>query len=457
MKIKIALLLLTLPLMSCAESKQKKDYIIFSGKIENVPSNKLMLGGEKGNITLELNDDGSFLDTLNLGEGRYVLFDSRNRLDFYFTNGSEYNLTADLKNFKKSAKLTGTNTDGSHYLMTKFERIKNLRGNNTEFYSLNENDFIAKEKELAQSYISYLDSFPNLPKALKKTEREELNYYHLLALAKYPTLHRMFTKQPEFKVSKDFFKELDTVNYLNESAYNRGGSYRNLVSAHFNRKAEELAMQEGTDKYFAKLKVFGEIPVDKIKNNLLISAATSDISHTDKLDEYYQTFLTVSTESKHKQTIQEKYEKLKLLTKDQVSPIFTDYENHAGGTTSLSDFKGKYVYIDVWATWCAPCIAEIPSLKKIEKQYHNKNIEFVSISIDAEKARESWRKMVERKELGGVQLIADNDWKSEFIKSYQIKGIPRFILIDPKGNIVDANAPRPSDPKLIEVFNTLNI
>ena len=139
------------------------------------------------------------------------------------------------------------------------------------------------------------------------------------------------------------------------------------------------------------------------------------------------------------------------------SPEFVNYENHKGGTTSLADLKGKYVYVDVWATWCGPCKAEIPSLKKVEGQYHGKNIEFVSISIDNEKDHEAWKKMVIDKELGGVQLFADNNWKSEFVQGYKIQGIPRFILIDPTGNVVNADAPRPSSPKLIELFTSLEI
>ncbi|WP_430409417.1 TlpA family protein disulfide reductase [Kordia sp.] len=139
------------------------------------------------------------------------------------------------------------------------------------------------------------------------------------------------------------------------------------------------------------------------------------------------------------------------------SPTF-DYENHKGGKTSLADLKGKYVYIDVWATWCGPCIAEIPSLKKVEKQYHGKNIEFVSISIDTPKAYETWKKMVTDKDLGGTQLIADDAKEKEsFINLYKISSIPRFILIDPNGNVTSADAPRPSSPKLIELFNELKI
>jgi thiol-disulfide isomerase/thioredoxin len=132
-----------------------------------------------------------------------------------------------------------------------------------------------------------------------------------------------------------------------------------------------------------------------------------------------------------------------------------DYENHKGGKTKLEDFKGKYVYLDIWATWCGPCRAEIPSLKKIEEKYHGKNIEFVSISVDVDKDHEKWQKFVTDKELGGVQLFADKNWMSDFIQSYGINAIPRFILIDPSGNVVSADANRPSDSKLQEQLDQL--
>ena len=137
------------------------------------------------------------------------------------------------------------------------------------------------------------------------------------------------------------------------------------------------------------------------------------------------------------------------------SPTFEGYQNHAGGTSSLVDLKGKYVYVDVWATWCGPCKVEIPYLKEVEKEFHNKNIAFVSISIDKAKDHEKWVAMVSEKELSGVQLFADNDWNSKFVKDYYINGIPRFILIDPNGNIVTPDAPRPSSPKLKEMLNGL--
>jgi thiol-disulfide isomerase/thioredoxin len=130
-----------------------------------------------------------------------------------------------------------------------------------------------------------------------------------------------------------------------------------------------------------------------------------------------------------------------------LSPSF-DYDNYTGGKSKLEDFRGKYVYIDVWATWCGPCRAEIPFLKKIEEKFHDKNISFVSISIDQLKDVEKWKALIKDKELSGVQLFADNDWNSQFVKDYGITGIPRFILIDPTGKIVNADAARPSSAEL---------
>lgn len=144
-----------------------------------------------------------------------------------------------------------------------------------------------------------------------------------------------------------------------------------------------------------------------------------------------------------------KQSKEKLKLNNTVAPSF-DYVNFKGGTTKLSDLNGKYVYIDVWATWCGPCRAEIPFLKKVEEKYHDKNIAFVSISVDVDKDLEKWKKFVEEKQLGGIQLFADKNWNSDFMKSFSINSIPRFILIDPSGKVVSADAARPSSPKLQE-------
>ncbi len=146
-----------------------------------------------------------------------------------------------------------------------------------------------------------------------------------------------------------------------------------------------------------------------------------------------------------------KYFKEKLA-KGMEAPAFENFENINGKTSSLSDFKGKYVYIDCWATWCRPCREEIPHFKKLVEKYKGKNIAFIGISVgDANK--ESWKTMVTKKEMIGVQLFSARN--KAFSDAYKITGIPRFILIDPQGKIINAVAPRPSQKELTDLLDSL--
>lgn len=201
----------------------------------------------------------------------------------------------------------------------------------------------------------------------------------------------------------------------------------------------------------------------------LIQKLTANLDESKGLD---KSFIEQQKESfiKLKEGLISQYDQIKkqkeafLSFKGKPSPDFVNYENVKGGKSSLKDFKGKYIYIDVWATWCAPCKAEIPYLKDLEKDFHNKNIVFISISVDEgrgykdhslELAKKGWKKMIKDQDMKGVQLFADNAWKSDFVKAYKINGIPRFIIIDPQGNVIDANASRPSSPKTKELLNKL--
>ena len=134
----------------------------------------------------------------------------------------------------------------------------------------------------------------------------------------------------------------------------------------------------------------------------------------------------------------------------QPSPIFSG-KDMSGKTVTLNDLKGKFIYIDVWATWCGPCRGELPHLKKMEEQYRGKDIEFVSLSCDEKP--EPWKKTVEKEQLKGVQLHIGQGAK--FMQEYMISGIPRFILLDKAGKIVSANMSRPSDPATAKKINEL--
>lgn len=126
-------------------------------------------------------------------------------------------------------------------------------------------------------------------------------------------------------------------------------------------------------------------------------------------------------------------------------------QDRDGNVVDFSAFRGKYVYIDMWASWCVPCLREVPELQKLEKELKNKNVTFVSISIDAN--QDAWKAKMEEKNMHGHQL-----WNpgSTLGKALNVKGIPFFAIYDPTGNLYMYGAPRPSQGKgLVELLEGL--
>ncbi len=169
----------------------------------------------------------------------------------------------------------------------------------------------------------------------------------------------------------------------------------------------------------------------------------------DGIEDEINEYLTTSKNQDNIQELNQIIASWSHLKKGLEAPNFSAFTRD-GKEVKLSDLRGKNVYIDVWATWCGPCISEIPALKAMETKYHDENVEFVSVSIDVASDKQKWMDFVEKRELKGIQIMAENDWRSEITRNYNIQGIPRFLLIDEEGKIVSADAPRPSSTRQLE-------
>lgn len=133
------------------------------------------------------------------------------------------------------------------------------------------------------------------------------------------------------------------------------------------------------------------------------------------------------------------------------SPLF-NLADTSGKFYQLAAMRGKVVYIDLWASWCGPCKEETPHLKKIYDQLKNNDkVQIISIASFDAKNRARRYDIIKKDQMNWLQL---EDTDDSFAKSYQANFIPRFIIIDKKGNIVDSDAVRPSEPeKLMAILN----
>lgn len=130
-----------------------------------------------------------------------------------------------------------------------------------------------------------------------------------------------------------------------------------------------------------------------------------------------------------------------------------NFKNERGEVVTLGDFKNKYVFIDLWSTGCNPCVGEIPYIKEMEHRFAGKPIAWVSISLDLDE--KEWKDFLVKNNMKGIQLLCEKGFKHPFIEQIGLSGIPRFVLLDKEGRVVDYSAMRPSNPVLAEVLGIL--
>lgn len=243
----------------------------------------------------------------------------------------------------------------------------------------------------------------------------------------------------------------------------------------FNREIENAYEKEMSlietksieDELASQMQQEGKVPEPVLMLNIADSMAISqrqkdffvqkaikylDPNNKELTTKIYDKAIQMAGDSSLKARFQEHYDKISRLTKGNISPKFVDLEEYRGGTASLSDFRGSYVFIDIWATWCQPCLKQLPHLKRLQDKYKKDNIVFIGLSYDQPKEYQKWKSMIAEKNMEGIHLITSDGRNNSFFKEYGITSIPRFILLDMEGRIINSKTPYPSDPALDNIL-----
>ncbi len=156
----------------------------------------------------------------------------------------------------------------------------------------------------------------------------------------------------------------------------------------------------------------------------------------DEIKELHSAVSTNFDQSIYHTIIQNYVAILQLSAIGSEAPNFTQLTPE-GTSVSLSDFRGKYVLVDFWASWCGPCRKENPNVVKVYNKFHAKGFEVLGVSLDQNK--KNWMKAIESDRLVWTQVSDLNGWSNEVAKQYGIKSIPSSLLIDPNGIIIAKN------------------
>lgn len=187
--------------------------------------------------------------------------------------------------------------------------------------------------------------------------------------------------------------------------------------------------------YGEKLKI--ELAVNGLKNQAYVDFL---LNNSDQfVRDFYADRLSQLTKNK-----------LPDLNKARKRAFDFTLQDASGKVYRLDNFKGKMVFVDFWASWCAPCRAQIPYQRELEKAYEGKDVVFLSVSLD--KSKEDWLKAVKEEDLHGYVLHAEGDFRNPFPKAYIVDAIPRYLLIDAAGNVISDNMMKPQNKKEISAI-----
>jgi thiol-disulfide isomerase/thioredoxin len=457
---KLFLLLLVLTsLIACkndAEKTKKEDQkTVLSGKIDGFREANLIVQYLQVSDTIELSNDGTFSYELNLVNPTYInIINGVNNIQLYMIPNSNLNFTTGVSDFVAEMEISGGDSEINDYMLKQIDVIAQTAFNSAEFlFASDINVFLSSfrlfENTLNKNFDDFKQNHSDKNAVFVQLEQKRLMFLTSPLLMQYYVSLAGAGNIPDTKLT-DMINQIQKEIDINNAENLKFIEFKNFITYYVYSKYVEKVNAENI--VVETVEDYGDLVFGIIENHITDSFV---------FEEVYYSFLSDIVNSYGVNGMQKFFDRYKEISSNQdrinqLDAVFSIWGKLAPGQASadfafqdlngkvytLADFAGKYLYIDVWATWCGPCIREIPHLNKLKDNMKGRNIDIVAISVDDK--RSTWEQYVKTNNLGGIQLYADGSWNNEFMKFYMITGIPRFILIDRKGNIIDSNAQRPS-------------
>lgn len=373
-----------------------------------------------------------------------VAFDEKFKTDIVLANKDSAHIAVKFYNKSADAVVTGTRLPESRYKAEKanswstvdFYIEDNIRLDNPEFIT---NEIISEWKDAvsvsnkfktADNYVPREDFIENNKKIITIKYLNTWNAFLKKRAALFPG-----KKTPETAG----IKEMKAKVPLNDEGMLASEEYFKYVTGQM-IASSKLDVDDNTKALLA----IAKLPAGSFRDKMLfwqlgksLEETTTSADRTKLIADYGTSF----GNKKYLDITINKDKTITRLSKGMPAPLF-DAVSIDNKQYTLADFKGKFVVIDVWATWCGPCKQQSPQFERIALKYKKENIQFIALSTD--QRFDSWFVEAKTKSRSVLQLHINND--RQFSADYDVQFIPRFILIDPQGNFVNSSLMYPEYP-----------
>lgn len=436
----VVLLLLTLA--SCS----RRDTVLVSGRVENGDS-VVSFWVEDSVYTFPLDENDYFSGKIPVKKSVYATLLPYS-LNVYLSPGEDLELYLNALNISGSLYFRGSVGGVNSYLKEQEVAVFFDK----DYYTLPENAFIAKMKDVIDEKTKLLEA-KNFDEFFTKLEKQRIRYSVAERVAFYPIYQKRINEQ--YRPGKAFTDFLSSFSINNEELFGTKDYRKFLLNYVYYQGGVNYGSGESYTSGIADY-ILSTVTNPSIKDFLLSEIIYRHIWENNGLAgaEYLlSVFRRECSDPSKLAYIEELVAHWSKLLPGKPAPDFKVIAEN-GDTIRLSDFKGSYLYITVWATWCVPCKGELPYINLLEKEYAGKNLRFMTVAIDGAVDRDRWKNFLVKNKYVGIHTVADET--NKFNENYMIISVPRFILISPGGKIINSNAPRPSG-QIRQVFDELDL
>ena len=439
---------------SCNQDIKKDSHAVIKANIEGMAGQQAILENMSPFIMLSdtsiFDETGQAIYNLDITEPAYfTLGVGRTKMVLYVRPGDSVIFTAETPNLLKSVRFSGDAPIYNDYLIRYNKVSSAFQSQLMKVFAQQENVVTASIDSVralhADEMAALQKGTSNLDPYFLRMEKARILYEWAILYRLYPDYYNYIHKESDFKTSPEYDTYLAEIN-LDDGDLVDLPLYASFLETYMRSTYDSYFNDSLENEYpsfinFQLTKIESQFKNKDVKSLMAYNAVKQQITYDGVKDfeNYWDKFKSTCNNQVLIDDLNSRLSEWEHLKRGKPAQDFT-FVNLEGKDVSLSEFKGKWVYIDIWATWCSPCMHEVPYLKALEEEFTNKNIVFMSISVD--QTQEPWRKTVEEKQMKGVQVWAgQNDIIKKF---YKVNGIPRFMIVDPEGKIYSSSANRPS-------------
>ncbi|WP_317206629.1 TlpA disulfide reductase family protein [Hymenobacter sp. 15J16-1T3B] len=409
-------------------------------------------------VSARLNAQGNFRMTLPQVEapGEAVFTQGGETANLFVEPGDELRLSLDTEQFDETLKFTGRGAAANTYLAQSFLRFDDGENASPMRFVFGKTpaqmtqQVEADEHQRQDFWQKYTAQHPVTP-AFRAYAQQQLAYnaanQRLLCTMFYRHLHK--DDRPAAPLPAAFLASLQPLAVPNDSALNNSAylAFAQQYPTLLTQLARPVSPAPEPEKDF--------LPAFEQATRLYGSSRTRDVVLAQLLLQELEmgnfrnaqaqlpTFRQLNRDSLAGRAVRSAYTKRLALAPGHAAPDFT-LQDETGKPVALSSFRGKVVYLDFWASWCGPCLAEVPAATELKQKFAGRDVVFLYVSVD--EREKDWQNLLAKRQLlghGSVHLWAKG-FGSATATAYQVNAIPAYFIIGRDGRLVADRAARPS-------------